>query len=346
VIQKKGDDDLVLSIIFVLICVGIVIYFFNDSKSQNGDKPEKVYKEQEKDEIPILYLDRRIKFLLNQFVKNNVTIKEKFIIPEKIAGAAATEETLNDLMHRVLEHMKLNKNIFLIFHEKNEKAYLGKAGTYGDGGLGNKAIDLVIEPSYSIRDYVAILAHECAHFFMDANNFEKKRGIDNERNTDVLAVLLGFGEYLLETNSGRKFYKGRTIKAGKTFNLYERIKLGYLYYGEIEYIKEKHLKILREGKKQKKIKSESRKLGDTLEIYYENRQSLENILADKVKVDNISKNELEELSSLIYKYQNNNYDATIDKVKLNTNEFKRLEDVEKLRITFKRERDFLRKIMI
>ena len=294
--------------IVLLIIVGLIICFKKDAEFK--EKVSKVTANQE--------LDARIKFLLKQFVERKLTIKEEYIIPSRARDVIP--ENLEYVLNSILDHMKLKKNVFLVYHTKDEKAYENKAGTYDQAYLGYKAINLVLDSKYMMEDYISILAHECAHHFMDEYNFEIRAGLENEKNTDTLAVLLGFGKFLKVTHAKRSFYKGSYF----TVDYYETVKLGYLSAEEITYISKRHLNILKNGKKQKKLKKEEREkeLNKSQTLKHrvdqlrrgckENKASIQRILSNQGIKEITNKCELERLSQLIYKYQNNTYETMIE----------------------------------
>ncbi len=266
-------------------------------------------------------LDARIQFLLKQFLEKKLTIKEEYTLPSKLSEV--TPENLEVLLKSILDHMKLKQNIFLVYHTKKERLYRDKAGSYEEASLGYKALNLVLDPKYLLEDYVSIIAHECAHHFMKEHNFREMEEDENEKNTDTLTVLLGFGRFLKVTHAKRYFFKGSSITAHGPTDYYETVKLGYLSQEEIEYLCKRHRDILRIGRKQKNIAGKERegelhrikelknKLNEVREILWKNRTSLEQILSSQNIREITTREELKTLSLLIYTYENNTYEAII-----------------------------------
>ena len=287
-------------------------------------------------------LEGRIKFLLKQFAAKKLTIKEEYILPKGIKRIEAKNMEL--VLDSILEHIKLKKNVFLVYHTKDEKDYKNKAGTYDQAYLGYKAINLVLVPGYKISDYVSILAHECAHYYMDEYNFEIKERLENERNTDTLAVLLGFGKYLQKTHRERTYYKGSNYTFNGTVNHYETLKLGYLSAEEVEYINLRHQKILINGKKQKKkikekqeenkkvVKMEqnlNHKIDQLREDYKTNGDLIQKMLNNKDINNIIDRWEFKKLSQLIDKYQNGIYSTRIDGLKIKIKDKRKKNEIVK-----------------
>lgn len=307
-------------------------------------------------------LDARIQFLLKQFLEKKLTIKEEYTIPSGITEV--TPENLEGLLNSILNHMKLKQNIFLVYHTKKERVYRNKAGSYEEASLGYKAINLVLDPKYVVEDYVSIIAHECAHHFMKEHNFkEKEEGEnENEKNTDTLTVLLGFGSFLKVTHAKRYFFKGSNISVDGPTDYYETVKLGYLSQDEIEYLCKRHQRILKTGKKQKKLRKEEkeRKLHrfqelkakvDELRIEWQkNKTSIERILSSHDVKKIMTKGELEGLSQLIYTYQNNTYESIIrqlaGKIDRDCIDSDLLKEIDELDKTLKRDSFFIEGLLI
>ncbi len=302
-------------IVIILIVIAIVIYKKRESEAEDDFL----------DVISNPELDGRIKFLLKQFSQKKLTIKEEYMLPRELKKVSP--ESMEKVLDSILDHMKLKKNVFLVYHTKNEKAFKGKGGTYEQAPLGYKAINLVLVPEYRMADYVSVLAHECAHHYMDVYNFEIKERLENEKNTDTLAVLLGFGRYLEETHRERTHYKGSSYTFNGTVNHYETSKLGYLSAEEVHYISYKHREILKKGRKQKeqlkaKQERENKEANLTENLSHrvdllkrgceENSISIQRVMTLKGSEKINSKWDLERLSQLIHRYQNNTYAPRIE----------------------------------
>ncbi len=287
-----------MSIILLTITIGFLICF----SGGNGEKKQ----------APDLDLDGRIRFLLKQFQEKSLTIKEEYTMPPEISGV--TPESLEALLKSILTHMKLRENIFLVYHHKEEKVFKNRAGSYEQASLGYRAINLVLDPRYLLEDYVSIIAHECAHHFMREHNFSEMEGMENEKNTDTLTVLLGFGRFLKTTHTKRFFFRGSNITTDGPTDYYDTLKMGYLSQEEVEYVSRKHLNILKTGREQKRLMREAAErevfklqmleyqLKQLKLIWERNRKSIDRILDLKARGRRLQRWELERLSQLIYKY--------------------------------------------
>lgn len=288
-----------VSIIVLIITIGFFICF---REAPGGEEVSS-----------ILDLDARIRFLLKQFQEKGLTLKEEYTMPEGISGV--TPESLESLLKSILNHMKLRENIFLVYHAKEEKVFKNRAGSYEQASLGYRAVNLVLDPRYLLEDYVSIIAHECAHHFMREHNFREMEGLENEKNTDALTVLLGFGRFLKATHTKRFYFRGSNITTEGPTDYYDTLKLGYLSQEEIEYITRRHLNILQKGREQKRLIRAAREREELkvqmleyqveqLKLIWErNRRSVEKILDAKATEKRLQRWEVERLSQLIYKYR-------------------------------------------
>lgn len=59
-------------------------------------------------------------------------------------------------------------------------------------------IHLREDSSFNIFNIIAILAHECTHYYLNQNNINIPKNYNDEIFTDIAAIYLGFGEYLLK----------------------------------------------------------------------------------------------------------------------------------------------------
>ncbi len=288
-----------MSYILLIITIGFFICF--KEAPRGGSVP------------PKLNLDARIRFLLKQFQEKKLTIREEYTMPAGISGI--TPENLESLLKSILNHMRLKENIFLVYHGKEEKVYRNRAGSYEQASLGYKAINLVLDPRYLLEDYVSIIAHECAHHFMREHDFQEMAGLENEKNTDTLTVLLGFGKFLRATHTKRFYFRGSNITVDGPTDYYDTLKLGYLSQEEIEYVSKRHLNILKTGREQKrlmrkaaerevfKIQMFKAQLEQIKLIWERNRGSIDMILDAKAREIRLQRWEVERLSQLIYKYR-------------------------------------------
>ena len=61
-----------------------------------------------------------------------------------------------------------------------------------------REITVNIQNDMTMDTVISILAHECTHYLLISNNIKLKETIQNECLTDVTAVILGFGKYMVE----------------------------------------------------------------------------------------------------------------------------------------------------
>ena len=95
--------------IIILIVIAIVIYRKRENKA--GDDFSDVISNPE--------LDVRIKFLLKQFAQKKLTMKEKYILPKELRKVSP--ENMEKVLDSILEHIKLKKNVFLVYIQKMKR---------------------------------------------------------------------------------------------------------------------------------------------------------------------------------------------------------------------------------
>lgn len=82
-------------------------------------------------------------------------------------------------------------------HLPKEGGTLGTFSPSGDGGV----VRIVMDPTYSEYDtVVSVILHECAHAFLHLRNIRYPDNNENERFTDLAAIYMGGGNYILRGN--------------------------------------------------------------------------------------------------------------------------------------------------
>jgi len=296
-----------MSILIIFILIILIITFYKTRASPNKDEA-----------LSNKELDRRIEFLLKQFSKTNLELKEEYLLPKGFNKI--TKENIEYVFKNIIEHINLKGNLLLIYHRQDEKMYRDKAGTYDQGPLGYKVINIVLNSEYTMNDYIATLAHECSHHFMETEKFEKKFGIENEKNTDTLAVLLGFGKFLQESNKIRSVCTGSTFDAGRVTKHFDNFKLGYLTSEEIYYIYKKYYELKKAKKEKEEFKTEKKevelkkikmKMNFLIKAHEKNKEALDRIITTKNLKNIKDKKDLEKISELLHIHQSKIYDIKI-----------------------------------
>lgn len=108
------------------------------------------------------------------------------------------------------------------------------AGEYKKTNVVRNEINLYLNYYSTLESIVSILAHEISHYLLYLRNIKIEDTAKNEILTDVCAVYLGFGKYMLEGYKKNEYTKGdKTITS----------KIGYITVEDIKYIMSKIEKI-------------------------------------------------------------------------------------------------------
>lgn len=117
------------------------------------------------------------------------------------------------------------------------------------------------------------MAHEISHLFLSVNNLNYSDTYRNEILTDVCAIYLGFGYFLLYG------YEEKTIEL-----LFSSLKnkLGYISKNDVEYISKKILQLQSKASIDNEIEKEIKLENEINELYFQNLKNiykLKNIIA-------------------------------------------------------------------
>ena len=97
-----------------------------------------------------------------------------------------------------------------------------------------KKIILVINSHYTQETIVSILAHEISHYFLAIRGIKLEDTKENEILTDICAIYLGFGNFMLHGYAEQTIYYDNYASTSK---------LGYINTNDIYYIMNKLEKI-------------------------------------------------------------------------------------------------------
>ena len=87
----------------------------------------------------------------------------------------------------------------------------------------------------NLENIVSILAHESTHYLLLSNNIKIENRMQNECLTDITAILLGFGEFMVE---GYKI-SNRVIYDEINHRSIKKDRIGYITYKDVKYAKSK-----------------------------------------------------------------------------------------------------------
>lgn len=218
-----------------------IVWFFNSLKitlkNQKGIKDiqkEGMDRRNLKDDVLKKYINLSKKCLK----KLNIDINRKFILNQDLERhlrySRFSEKYVLELFNEILKYMNLNsENITLKINYISSKYYMKYAGWYIEDTNNKKLreITINIQNDMTMDTVISILAHECTHYLLMSNNIKLKERIQNECLTDVTAVVLGFGKYMVE---GYKI-SNRVIYDEINHRSIKKDRVGYLTYKDIKY---------------------------------------------------------------------------------------------------------------
>lgn len=192
------------------------------NKRNLKNKTLKVYINLSKECLKRLNIDINRKFILNQDLERHLRysrFSEKYVL---------------ELFNEILKYMNLDsENITLKINYISSKYYMKYAGAYIEN-IDNRdlrEITVNIQNDMTMDTVISILAHECTHYLLISNNIKLKETIQNECLTDVTAVILGFGKYMVE---GYKI-SNKVIYDEINHRSIKKDRVGYLTYKDIKY---------------------------------------------------------------------------------------------------------------
>lgn len=137
-----------------------------------------------------------------------------------ISTNGKNDSVIKDTVGEILSHIGMIKqwvDVNVVYNPVDENANTGYAGIYNETGILYGKIDIIINPHYDADMIIAIACHECAHNFLLKRKIKLEDKPENEKLTDIAAVYMGFGSYMIKGYSN--------IKS----------KLGYLHNDEMYY---------------------------------------------------------------------------------------------------------------
>lgn len=218
----------IAALIIITILVLLILYvLIDDEKSYTREKIDKTRKKNLIKSIELLSnnLDNKFYLFKNSFnlssdFKNNfyssINLKEKY------------EHNLKELMEHMLLYIGMpyyGVDIEIIYgNAKNQKDYSGRYINKSDI---KKKIVLVLKESYSLNTIISILAHEISHYFLYSRNIKLDDVLENEILTDVCAIYLGFGSFMIDGYEKKITHYDNSILTSK---------IGYIDKRDIEFV--------------------------------------------------------------------------------------------------------------
>lgn len=168
----------------------------------------------------------------------NIELGRKFILNDELERhlrySRFSEKYVIELLHEILAYIGLDKNdINLKINYISSKYNIAYAGSYSEKQNEKNQRDMVlnIQNDMTMDTIISVIAHECTHHLLLSNNKRLNDRLENECLTDVTAILLGFGKYMVE---GYKI-SNKVIYDEINHRSIKKNRVGYLSYKDIEY---------------------------------------------------------------------------------------------------------------
>ena len=227
-------EFIVLAISFLVIAASIVLLAVYWEKTKNDEKVSdspvgSARNDFEKDpEIPMprsvpyevyAMADRLLKHNVGEYLLRDYNSNTNFTIVKDISKELLLRRDLTHLMMSILSYLGLPGIVDLKINYLRDIDTQKEAGQY-TRNIEKRAIELNVRSDYDFDNIIAILCHECTHYFMEWNNLNIEDREQNERNTDITANLIGFSEFMIKgyrtSQKTEDHYSYQTVRTSKT----------------------------------------------------------------------------------------------------------------------------------
>lgn len=174
----------------------------------------------------------------NNLKSINAQVKRNYILNQELERhlrySRFEEKYVLELLHDILNHMGLDAGkISLKVTYLSSKYTMGYAGMYTEKNeKQDEKIEVIIRNDMTMDTVISILAHECMHHLLLTNGIRLKDRIENECLTDVAAIVMGFGKYMVE---GYKI-SNKVVYDEEFHRSIKKDRVGYLSYKDIKYV--------------------------------------------------------------------------------------------------------------
>lgn len=122
------------------------------------------------------------------------------LLQDKHFNKTKARNILGSIMIDIFKHLELPPFVELIIIDENDNEIFNNADRVGQFSSTHQKKKIIIKTKkqYSIINIVAILCHECTHYFMEYNGLNWDDVHLNEKRTDIMANLIGFSEVMIK----------------------------------------------------------------------------------------------------------------------------------------------------
>ena len=188
------------------------------------------------------YIKESVKHLNSLGIDYSRTFELNQELERHLRYSRFSEKYVLELFYEILEYMNLNKeNVTLKINYISSKYYMKYAGLYAENkeDTNNKTVVINIQNDMTMDTVISILAHECTHYLLLSNKIQLKDRLQNECLTDITAIVLGFGKFMVE---GYKI-SNRVIYDAEFHRSIKKDRVGYLSYKDVKHALKEYKKI-------------------------------------------------------------------------------------------------------
>lgn len=226
-----------ITIILIAAVVAVIVFL----KAKNSEDPEEKF-------TPVISIAEGACSLFVQRGMERFLLREYENYPGRslfssCANKKKTCKKLQEALNDILEFLELPKTVNLtVNYYDSADSFQTRAGTYQRASSYSREIVLNLKRAYPLINALAVLCHECTHYFMEYHKLNWNDTSLNEQRTDVVANLIGFNSVLLR---GYKEFEIITGGNGFTYTT-QKNKIGYITARDCEDLKRFLQKIRKE----------------------------------------------------------------------------------------------------
>lgn len=184
------------------------------------------------------YMDESKKYLDRLEIDVGREFKLNQELERHLRYSRFSEKYVLELFHEILNYLNLDKEkVTLKINYISSKYAMHYAGLYSEKkeDTNDRTVIINIQNDMTMDTVISILAHESTHYLLLSNKIELKDRMKNECLTDIAALMLGFGKFMVE---GYKI-SNRVIYDAEFHRSIKKDRVGYLSYKDIKYAMKK-----------------------------------------------------------------------------------------------------------
>lgn len=210
-------------ILLILLYIAFLMFVVRRSANLAGENKNNKKTKKSVDDAeyftPVLAMAEGVYMVFARQKLENFLLKD-YYVPEslfkiKVANKLSAQKELEKVLLDILQFLGLPPLVQLIIEyddEVNNAAGKTQAGSYQKTTYYYRSINIKIQRTYRPINILAILCHECTHYFMEFHKLNWNDTELNEQRTDVVANLIGFNNIMAEGyREFKSFQNGKSI---------------------------------------------------------------------------------------------------------------------------------------